>query len=204
MRLSYSSIKTYETCPAKYRFEYEERRPTSSSPAMAFGDSLHRALHRFHDRPVPVAPSLGDLWEFLDDEWVSEGFRDESEERLYREHARQVLEAYHRDNADSFRIPAALEFRFRVEVEGVELAGIIDRLDRLPGGGYEVIDYKTNRRLPPKGSVDADLQLSLYYLAAREIWGIEPERLTLYFLLRSAPSGGDGGRAHRGGDVRAS
>jgi RecB family exonuclease len=68
-------------------------------------------------------------------------------------------------------------------VEGVELAGIIDRLDRLPGGGYEVIDYKTNRRLPPKGSVDTDLQLSLYYLAAREIWGIEPERLTLYFLL---------------------
>jgi putative RecB family exonuclease len=183
MKLSYSSIKTYETCPAKYRFEYEERRPTSSSPAMAFGDSLHRALHRFHDRPVPMAPSLGDLWEFLDEEWVSEGFRDESEERLYRDHARQVLEAYHRDNADSFRIPAALEYRFRVQVEGVELAGIIDRLDRLPGGGYEVIDYKTNRRLPPRSSVDTDLQLSLYYLAAREIWGIEPERLTLYFLL---------------------
>jgi putative RecB family exonuclease len=183
MRLSYSSIKTYETCPAKYRFEYEERRPTSSSPAMAFGDSLHRALYRFHNRPVPVAPSLGELWEFLDDEWVSDGFRDESEERLYREHARQVLEAYHRENADAFRIPAALEYRFRVEVEGVELAGTIDRLDRLPGGGYEVIDYKTNRRLPPLRSVDADLQLSVYHLAAREIWGIEPEKLTLYFLL---------------------
>ena len=29
MRLSYSSIQTYETCPAKYRFQYEERLPTA-------------------------------------------------------------------------------------------------------------------------------------------------------------------------------
>ncbi len=183
MRLSYSSISTYETCPAKYRFQYETRLPTSSSPALAFGETLHRALYRFHDRPVPVAPSLPELYEMLDGEWVSDGYRDESEERLYREHARQVLGEYHRRNAESFRIPAALEFRFTVEVEGVELSGMIDRMDRLPGGGYEIIDYKTNRRLPPKSTVDRDLQLSLYFLAAKEIWGIEPERLTLYFLL---------------------
>jgi PD-(D/E)XK nuclease superfamily len=56
-------------------------------------------------------------------------------------------------------------------------------MDRIPGGGYEIIDYKTNRRLPPRDRIEADLQLSVYYLAAREIWGIEPERLTLYFLL---------------------
>lgn len=183
MRLSYSSISTYETCPAKWRFQYEERVPTSPSPALAFGDSLHRALHRFHDRPVPVAPSLPELWAFLDEEWVTEGFTDGSEERLYREHGRQVLAQYHRDNADAYRIPAALEFRFDLDVEGIRVAGVIDRMDRLPGGGYEIIDYKTNRRLPPRSRIDEDLQLSIYYLAAREVWGIEPERLTLYFLL---------------------
>ena len=63
------------------------------------------------------------------------------------------------------------------------MGGVIDRMDRIPGGGYEIIDYKTSRRLPPKAVVDRDLQLSLYYLAAREVWGIEPERLTLYYLL---------------------
>ena len=119
----------------------------------------------------------------LEGEWIRDGFRDESEEHLYKEHGRQVLGEYHRRNADSFRIPAALEFRFTIEIEGVELSGMIDRMDRIPGGGYEIIDYKTNRRLPPMASVDRDLQLSLYYLAAKEIWGIEPERLTLYFLL---------------------
>jgi putative RecB family exonuclease len=183
LRLSYSSISTYEACPARYRFQYEERLPTSPSPALAFGESLHRALYRFHDRPVPVAPPLPELLEILDAEWVSEGYRDPSEERLYREHARQVLARYHKEVAGSFRVPAALEFRFTIEVEGVQVTGTIDRMDRIPGGGYEIVDYKTSRRLPPQAVVDRDLQLSVYHLAAQEVWGIEPERLTLWYLL---------------------
>ncbi len=150
MKLSYSAISTYELCPAKYRFQYEERLPTSPSPALSFGDSLHRALHRFHDRPVPVAPSVEELHEMLEGEWVSDGYRDPSEEETYRQHARQVLSEYHRDNASGFRIPAALEFRFTVEIEGAQVSGVIDRMDRIPGGGYEIIDYKTSRRLPPR------------------------------------------------------
>jgi putative RecB family exonuclease len=183
MRLSYSSINTYETCPAKFRFQYEEKVPQRPSPALSFGDSLHRALHRFHDRPVPVPPSLAELHEMLDLTWVSDGFADESEERMYHDHGRQVLAQYHRENVEGYRIPAALEFRFTIEVEGVALSGVIDRMDRIPGGGYEIIDYKTNRRLPPRSRIDADLQLSVYHLAAKEVWGIEPERLTLYYLL---------------------
>jgi len=183
MRLSYSSINTYETCPAKYRFQYEERLPSSPSPALSFGDSLHQALHRFHSRPVPVAPSLEELLQVLDDVWVGEGYADLSEEQTYLEHGRQVLTQYHRENAPSYRIPAAMEHRFTIEVEGVQLSGVIDRMDRIPGGGYEIIDYKTNRRLPPQARIDQDLQLSVYHLAAKEVWGIEPERLTLYYLL---------------------
>ncbi len=183
MRLSYSSINTYETCPQKFKFQYEDRLPTSPSPALAFGDSLHQALHRFHSRPVPVAPSLEELQEMLESVWVRDGFSDPSEERMYLDHGRQVLAQYHRENASEYRIPAALEFRFTIEVEGVQLAGVIDRMDRLPGGGYEIIDYKTSRRLPPQERIDRDLQLSIYALAAKQVWGIEPERLTLYYLL---------------------
>jgi len=183
MRLSYSSINTYETCPAKFKFQYEDRLPSPRSPALSFGDSLHRALHLFHSRPVPVAPSVEELDEMLESVWVRDGFRDESEERMYRDHGGEVLRQYHRENAPGYRIPAALEHRFTIEVEGVSLSGVIDRMDRIPGGGYEIIDYKTNRRLPPQQRIDQDLQLSIYHLAATEVWGIEPERLTLYYLL---------------------
>lgn len=183
MRLSYSGINTYETCPQKFKFQYEDRLPSAPSPALSFGDSLHQALHAFHSRPVPVAPSLEELTEILDAVWVSAGFANPSEERMYHEHGRSVLAQYHRDNAADYRIPAALEFRFQIEVEGVTVAGVIDRMDRIAGGGYEIIDYKTNRRLPPQDRIDRDLQLSIYALAARQVWGIEPERLTLYYLL---------------------
>jgi putative RecB family exonuclease len=183
MRLSYSSINTYETCPAKFKFQYEDRVPSTPSAALSFGDSLHRSLYRFHNRPVPVAPTLPELHEMLDTVWVRDGFSSESEERTYLDHGRQVLTQYHRENAGAYRIPAALEFRFTVPLEGIELSGTIDRMDRIPGGGYEIIDYKTNRRLPPQTVIDRDLQLSVYHLAAREVWGIEPERLTLYYLL---------------------
>ena len=183
MRLSYSSIDAYETCPARFKFQYEDRVPTKPSAALSFGDSLHQALFHFHNRPVPVAPALEELHEILDGVWVRDGYTDPSQERVYKDHAKQVLAAYHRDNVSQYRIPAALEFRFSIQIEGVEVSGIIDRLDRIPGGGYELIDYKTNRRLPPMSRVEHDLQLSIYYLAAREVWGIEPERLTLYFLL---------------------
>jgi putative RecB family exonuclease len=183
MRLSYSSMNTYELCPAKFKFQYEDRVPQGRSAALSFGDSLHRALHLFHNRPVPIAPPVGELLEMLEACWVSDGFVDASEERTYVDHGRQVLAQYHRENAEDYRIPAALEFRFTIDVEGVALSGVIDRMDRIPGGGYEIVDYKTNRRLPPQARIDQDLQLSIYHMAAREIWGIEPERLTLYYLL---------------------
>ncbi|MFL5737224.1 MAG: RecB family exonuclease [Actinomycetota bacterium] len=183
MKLSYSSIDTYETCPAKFKFAYEDRLPRRPSPALSFGDSLHRALQLFHNRPVPVPPAREELLEMLEAVWVSDGYRNASEERTYRDHARQVLVQYHLENADQYRIPVALEFRFSIEIEGVQVNGMIDRMDRLPGGGYEIIDYKTNRRLPPLSRIERDLQLSIYHLAAREVWGIDPERLTLYYLL---------------------
>ena len=59
--------------------------------------------------------------------------------------------------------------------------GQIDRIDRLPSGGVEVIDYKTGNITSQK-SVAESLQLSIYALACRDALGLgTPERVTLYF-----------------------
>ena len=187
IRLSYSSISMYELCPLQYKFRYLEGKPGRRTPALGFGESLHEALRRFHAQPVPVAPSVDKLLGFLDESWDPAVYRSEQEERAYRSHAREVLASYHRDNAPSFRVPVALEQRFQIDVDGVKVSGVIDRMDRHPDGSYEIIDYKTSRRLPPRRFVESDLQLSIYYLAAWEVWGILPSRLTLYFLLPGQP-----------------
>lgn len=63
----------------------------------------------------------------------------------------------------------------------IVINGSIDRIDRLPSGGIEVIDYKTGRVSSQKG-VDESLQLSIYALACRDVLGLgTPERVTLYF-----------------------
>lgn len=183
LRLSFSSIDTYENCPAKWRFAYVDRLARGASPFLSFGSSLHEALEWFHARPVPVAPSLEELLDRLELVWQSEGYASPEEEAQYKDHGREILTRYHLENSDPFVLPASVEAGFAIQIEGVTVSGKIDRLDRLPGGGYEIIDYKTNRKLPPKWKVEKDLQLAIYHLAAREMWDIEPERLTMHYLL---------------------
>ena len=183
MKLSFSAISTYKNCPLSYKFMYVDKLPTKRTPVLSFGTSLHAALEKFYAVTVPKPPSLEELLGHLTQTWEKAGYSSEAEEQQYFEHAKQVLTNFYHSNASQFQIPAAVEQRFEVELDGHVLRGIIDRLDKLPAGGYEIIDYKTGRNIPPKYRVDSDLQLSIYYLASKELWGIEPEKLTLYFLI---------------------
>lgn len=189
MRLSFSSIDTYETCGLKWHYQYRERLPSLPSGILSFGNSLHVALERFYKTDTDVAPSLPELLAHLDDGWISEGYRDADEEAQRRREAEEVLTRYHADNAAAFRRPAAIEQYFQIEVEGVTISGQIDRLDHHDDGSWEVIDYKTNRKLPPRSKLDENLQLSIYHLAAQSLWDLDPGRLklTLYFLLLGHP-----------------
>jgi probable DNA repair protein len=65
----------------------------------------------------------------------------------------------------------ALEERRSLAIGTLELSGRIDRLDRLPGGGHALIDYKTSRLLTPRqwmGGRPEDPQLPLYAVCAGE------------------------------------
>ncbi|HEX9696048.1 MAG TPA: PD-(D/E)XK nuclease family protein [Actinomycetota bacterium] len=189
-RLSYSSLSTYETCGLQYKFRYLDKLPSRPSPILSFGNSLHEALRRWYNQPVPVPPPVEEMLAHLDDVWDESQFPNPAANRSYKDHGRQVLTAFHQANAPSFQIPVALEQRFEIDVEGVKVSGVIDRMDRHPDGTYEIIDYKTNRRLPPLSRIEQDLQLSIYYMAAWEVWGIRPDKLTLYFLLPGQPLSG--------------
>lgn len=123
----------------------------------------------------------------LDRNWIADGYPDPQQEARNRAHAVDILTRFHRDNVATYALPVALEERFAIEVDGVTVSGQIDRMDRHPDGTYEIIDYKTSRRLPSLTTVEQSLQLSMYHLAARETWGIEPSTLTLYFVVHGQP-----------------
>lgn len=182
-RLSYSSINTYEQCPLQYRFRYIDRLEWEAKPALSFGNSLHDALEWLYSVKTPHPPGLDELLDHLSEVWVKEGYSGEAEEGRYFEHAREVLSTFYRANIGRFRMPVAVEQRFEVEMEGFVLTGKIDRMDRHDDGTYEILDYKTNRKLPPRSKLASDLQLPIYQYAAGHVWGVTPAKLTFYYLL---------------------
>jgi DNA helicase-2/ATP-dependent DNA helicase PcrA len=187
LKLSYSQISSYKTCPLQYRFRYVEGREIPPNASLSFGKSVHAALEWLYSVPTPHPATLEELVDCLEECWISEGFESPEEEARYFYQARSTLELYYRRNVletdEPFRIPAGLEQRFSVDLGFCTLSGVIDRLDRNPEGAFEIIDYKTNRRLPPISRLRQDLQLPIYQIAARKIWDVPVARVTFHYLI---------------------
>jgi len=185
LRLTCSSIASYLNCPLQYRLRYIERHPVHQSPSLSFGNSLHEALKWFYSASTPTPPSLHDLLEYLEQCWSSNGYSSDQEEARYFCQAKSVLQIYYRNYAGFFAVPEALEKSFTLDVGFCELSGVIDRLDKRQDGGFEVVEYKTSRRLPPARSLEKDLQLPIYHLAVHKIWNLAPVKVSYHYLLHN-------------------
>ena len=186
MRLSYSGISSYLDCPLKYYYSYVEKRRTSDTPALAFGKSVHEALRWLYDVKTPDPHTSNELLDYLDECWLKEGYASTEERLRYFLHARSVLDLFYRNNiveGEPVDMPFALEHKFLVDLGFCELSGVIDRMDKLPDGTFEILDYKTNRRLPPAKRLARDLQLPLYTVAAGKVWEVDVSRATFYYLV---------------------
>jgi RecB family exonuclease len=63
----------------------------------------------------------------------------------------------------------AIETPFSFWIDRLKVGGRIDRIDKLPDGRIEIIDYKTGTNVPDEKKVREDLQLTFYALAATEV-----------------------------------
>jgi DNA helicase-2/ATP-dependent DNA helicase PcrA len=179
--LSASDIDTYRTCPLKYKFARVFRIPQEPTIHQRFGILLHQVLERFHAREDSRG-TLPELLGLLDAGWRRAGFGDSEEERQLRGKAASSLQRYHTRFQSEDAEPMWFERQFTFKLGPHLLRGRVDRVDRLPGGEYELIDYKTGR---PKSAAQLaeDVQLSLYAVGAREAWRLDSSRQAYYYLL---------------------
>ncbi|MGH2858173.1 MAG: PD-(D/E)XK nuclease family protein [Solirubrobacteraceae bacterium] len=196
--LSATDIDTYRTCPLKYKFARVFRIPQEPTLHQRFGILVHQVLERFHaGESSETGASLPELLGLLQDGWRRGGFGDSEEERQLRGKAASALTRYHERFGSEEGRPVWFERQFTFRLGPHLLRGRVDRVDRLPDGDYELIDYKTGR---PKTAAQLaeDVQLSLYAVGAREAWKLDASRQAYYYLLddqKVAVPGDDGERA---------
>jgi putative RecB family exonuclease len=187
LRLSFTRIDTFSTCPRKFRYQYVDALATRPAPQLSFGSSIHAVLEWLYDRKHPELPTLEETLQALYDRWDVTGYAEvpREEQRVAYEHAREIVARFHRRvRAEGFRLPAAVEAWFELAFEGkVVVVGAIDRVDVDADGALHVIDYKTNRKARSQRQVAGSLQLAIYALATQELYGRLPATVALDFVV---------------------
>ncbi len=182
--LSFSRLSRFEQCPLSFKLHYIEKRQAEPGDPLKFGKAVHavlEALVREHVNEERVGPLSEDrAVDLLGRMWAAEGL---SGVGLFQEGV-EILRAFVRDQGElDHRNVLALEKEFQLPVGRFTVLGFIDRVDCVDAETVEIIDYKTNRQLFTREEVDTSLQMSLYHLAARQLWPwAKKVRLTFHML----------------------
>jgi len=178
-------MELYKECPQRFKFRYIEGIPERPKPYFSFGQSVHTALEFLYSSQL-FAPALEEVLAHYRMHWVRAGYWSPEEEQERFQQGQIILEGYYRRHARDWRPPLAAEYDFRLQLDGVNLRGKIDRIDRLASGRLHVIDYKTGKSLA-WGKASMAAQMTLYQLAAGQAFDAPVQKLTLYHLPTLTP-----------------
>lgn len=183
LKLSASAIETYRTCPMKYLLQQSWGIRGGPQASMTFGTVLHLTIREFvRELRKKRAVQFEEVMQTFDREWHAAGFQDDYQEEEYRSAGREQLQAFCTSYSSAPADVLYQEKAFELPLDpNVVITGRMDQVNRLGPKKIEIIDYKTGTPKRPK-QADQSLQLSLYALAAQDVFQLDPERLVFYNL----------------------
>ncbi len=184
--LSYTQIQTFLDCPLHYRARYHLKIPSQPTASLSFGSSIHNTLKDYFADPSQEILAL------YRKNWLPEGYLNSEQAKLFFTKGELYLTRYLEQEYDPTIKTVSLEQMFTAPLtfnkQFIKIGGKIDRVDVLPDGRIEIIDYKTGANSLSEKEAQDNLQLSFYALAAtlmREApFGRKPEeiKLSLYYF----------------------
>ncbi|MBI2571636.1 MAG: PD-(D/E)XK nuclease family protein [Candidatus Schekmanbacteria bacterium] len=188
LRLSYSKMSLFDRCPRAYKKVYVEGVRQKPKPFFSFGSCIHATFEELYCWDgIGRRPSWRTLRRMFHETWKLHrlGYANPEEEEKYFKEGLDMLRKYYQRfvAGQPFRKAEAIEAFFELPIGRRGLMnGYIDRIDLLPDGTREVIDYKTEPTRRTQEQVDKDMQLTTYFWACREAFGYSPSKLSLFML----------------------
>lgn len=183
MLLSPSKISCFTSCPLKYRMKYIDRVPKEARPTpnLSFDRSIHFALREFHENYDSKQFKKNPFRSLLNKYWIRDGYSDAEEEERFKVRANLFLEEYFK-SLDGSEKPIMFETSAKWSWNGVDTVVQIDRIDQLADGRYEIIDYKTGKKVPDERVLNEDSSLLNMYLAANQKWPGKIAKVSYHYL----------------------
>ncbi len=200
-KFSFSQIEAYTNCPLQYKFNFILKIPVLPKPTFIFGRLMHAVLRDFfaqllapavgqqaslfaeNKETVSQEPSLDDLLDLYQKHWQDNGYSSQKEREEYQRKGKEILKQFYEKWQETKKETEVMfvEKEFLVQINGYAFKGGIDRIDRLPDGQVEIIDYKTGK---PKDKVGfrEKRQLLLYKIALESLSDLKVGKMSYYYL----------------------
>lgn len=188
--LSPTRVNAFTDCPLAFRLRTIDRLPEPPSPHAVKGTLVHAALegliwhHPAGQRtPAAAAAELEAAWARSSQgaEMAALELTEAEADELRRDAGALVERYFELEDPDQVRA-VGVELMLEGEVDGVQLRGIIDRLDLTDDGELVVIDYKTGRAPSARYEQSRLVGVQLYALLCQQVLGKLPVEVRLLHL----------------------